>query len=230
MPRYIRKLLAAFYTRPQAAEILARLCVRKSTDTVFDTACGSGTILVAAYRQKLELQAREGRTGNSHKRFCESEIFGADIMPFAVHLTSANLAAMDVSTNIAHTQIIPADAIEPTQGRHYGTSLQLGLFSPARRARTSAGEEFEVVLQSVHPTRAKSKSKASDRSVRPTQAVLHQKLAVLDPILYNKGAFDLAVPCNKQSRTCVTCLQKFSENSARFQHKGNKALPWKQEQ
>jgi len=59
---------------------------------------------------------------------------------------------------------------------------------------------------------------------------LHQKLALLDPIRYNVGAFDLAAPCNKQSRTCVTCLQKFSENSARFQHKGNKALPWKQEQ
>ncbi len=149
MPRHIRKLLAAFYTRPQAAEILAKICIRGSADTVFDTACGSGTILVAAYRQKLELQALEGRTGNPHKRFCENELFGADIMPFAVHLTSANLAAMDVSTNIAHTQIIPGDSIELTQGRHYGTSLQLGLFSPARRARTTTGEEFEVVLRPV---------------------------------------------------------------------------------
>lgn len=34
VPTEIRKLLAAFYTRPQAADILARLTIRKSDDTI----------------------------------------------------------------------------------------------------------------------------------------------------------------------------------------------------
>ncbi len=48
MPPQIRKMLAAFYTRPQAADLLAHLSIQKSDETIFDPACGSGTILVSA--------------------------------------------------------------------------------------------------------------------------------------------------------------------------------------
>jgi hypothetical protein len=41
----------------------------------------------------------------------------------------------------------------------------------------------------------------------------------------------LAVPCNCDSRLARELPeQKFSGKSARFQHKGNKASTWKQEQ
>src|SRR5947207_11839465 len=46
----------------------------------------------------------------------------------------------------------------------------------------------------------------------PEIAQPHKVWGTLDAVRYNEGAFDLAAPCNKQSRTCVTCLQKFSEN------------------
>jgi hypothetical protein len=149
MPERIRKLLAAFYTRPQAAELLARLTIRSSGGTVFDPACGSGTILVAAYRSKERLHRLERRPGNPHRRFCEDEIFGCDIMPFAVHLTTANLAAMDVAETIERTQIIQGDSIELVPGRAYRGSLQLSLFPRPRRARTVTGEEYEVTLDLV---------------------------------------------------------------------------------
>ncbi len=149
MPRRIRKLLAAFYTRPQAAEILARLTIDHSDATVFDPASGSGTILVAAYRTKRRIFADQQNGGNPHKRFCEDEIFGADIMPFAVHLTSANLAAMDVAETIERTQIIQGDSIELVTGTAYETSLQLGLFRSPRKAKTTSGEEYEVTLNAV---------------------------------------------------------------------------------
>lgn len=55
MPKDIRKLLAAFYTRPIAAYLLAQLTIDNSNATILDPACGSGTILVMAYRRKLEL-------------------------------------------------------------------------------------------------------------------------------------------------------------------------------
>ncbi len=59
MPANIRKMLAAFYTRPQAADILANLAIRWSEDTVFDPASGSGTILTAAYRRKRVLSPKK---------------------------------------------------------------------------------------------------------------------------------------------------------------------------
>lgn len=149
MPPRIRKLLAAFYTRPQAAEMLARLTVKDSDAAVFDPASGSGTILVSAYRAKHRLYERERKPGNPHKKFCEEDIFAADIMPFAVHLTSANLAAMDVAETIDRTQVIQGDSIELVAGIAYKGSLQLSLFGAPRKARTTAGEEYDVTLDTV---------------------------------------------------------------------------------
>jgi len=111
MPRRIRKLLAAFYTRPVAAYLLAQLTINDANATVLDPACGSGTILTMAYRRKLELWRKEGRSGNPHKLFCEKQIYGCDIMPFAVHLTNANLAAMDPLTTIDLTQVALGDSL-----------------------------------------------------------------------------------------------------------------------
>lgn len=129
MPPDIRKLLAAFYTRPIAAEMLANLTISSSHAKVFDPASGSGTILTAAYRTKLSLYEESGATGNPHKEFCESEIFGSDIMPFAQHLTCANLAAMDVRETVTHTQILLGDSLEITPGTAYqGGVQQYGMF------------------------------------------------------------------------------------------------------
>lgn len=145
MPTEIRKLLAAFYTRPQAADLLAYLTIQTSDDTILDPACGSGTILTAAYRRKAELFASEGKAGNPHKRFCEQEIFGVDIMPFAVHLASANLAAMEPGTTIARTQIIQRDSLQ-LEPDGYPAGVQLSLFREAATARTTAGELYLVRL------------------------------------------------------------------------------------
>jgi type I restriction-modification system DNA methylase subunit len=145
MPTEIRKLLAAFYTRPQAADLLAHLTIQTSDDAVLDPACGSGTILTSAYRRKAELFTHEGKAGNPHKRFCEQEIFGVDIMPFAVHLASANLAAMDPGTTIARTQIIQRDSLQ-LEPDGYPAGVQLSLFHEAATARTAQGEEYLVRL------------------------------------------------------------------------------------
>ena len=149
MPKTIRKMLAAFYTRPQAADVLARLTIKNSSDSVFDCACGSGTILVSAYRRKLDLYQEEGHAGNPHKRFCEEEIFGSDIMPFAVHLTSANLASMDPSTSIQKTEIIQGDSLRLSRGYRYPSGVQVTLFPEAKRGYSMKGEELDVPLGKV---------------------------------------------------------------------------------
>jgi hypothetical protein len=150
MPGSIRKMLAAFYTRPLAADMLAQLCIELNGETVLDPACGSGTILAAAYRRKRALYDYQYRSGSPHKRFCEEEIFGSDIMPFAVHLASANLAAMDVSATLSRTQVIQGDSLKLTRGKVYQAGLnQLELFPPPRLARDVTGDAYEVTLPYV---------------------------------------------------------------------------------
>jgi len=91
IPFETRKAVAAFYTNNEAAEMLASLSIEDPDAKVMDLACGSGTLLVAAYHRKRELLERSGRYFGleEHKRFLEEDLTGIDIMPFAAHLGSA---------------------------------------------------------------------------------------------------------------------------------------------
>ncbi|MEM3726663.1 MAG: DNA methyltransferase, partial [Candidatus Bathyarchaeia archaeon] len=94
IPFEVRKAVAAFYTNNEAAEILAQLAIDRADAKVLDLACGSGTLLVAAYRRKRELLLREKGefTLEDHKRFLEQDLTGIDIMPFAAHMAVVHLA------------------------------------------------------------------------------------------------------------------------------------------
>jgi type I restriction-modification system DNA methylase subunit len=94
IPFEVRKAVAAFYTNNEAAEVLAQLAIDKADAKVMDLACGSGTLLVAAYRRKRELLLKEKGefTLEDHKRFLEQELTGIDIMPFAAHMAVVHLA------------------------------------------------------------------------------------------------------------------------------------------
>ena len=156
MPQKIRKLLAAFYTRPIAAYLLAQLTIDDPNATVFDPACGSGTILTAAYRRKLELWKLRGLKENPHKLFCEQQIYGSDIMPFAVHLTNANLAAMDPETTINKTLIALGDSLKLSPDQRikpgYKTLLEfLDIQNKNSQVEgfTRAGEKTKFLLRPV---------------------------------------------------------------------------------
>jgi len=146
MPKKIRKMLAAFYTRPQAAEILANLVIEKPNDIVFDPACGSGTILTSLYRRKRELFDGER---NPHRQFCEEEIFGCDIMPFAVHLSGANLASLDVSETIDRTQIILGDSLKLSLGKALIPGIASIFLPTEEMAYKRTGEEYIVKPKEV---------------------------------------------------------------------------------
>ncbi|KKN54200.1 hypothetical protein LCGC14_0594930 [marine sediment metagenome] len=87
IPFDLRKKLAAYYTKPLAAELLTRLTFETGDETVIDPACGSGTLLVHSYLQKRRILG----INSKHKKLL-SEIIGSDISVFATILASVNLA------------------------------------------------------------------------------------------------------------------------------------------
>ena len=118
-----RKLLAAFYTSIPASTLLAGLALApakwtdwdwSSVDTinnirVVDPACGTGTLLMAAYRQILQNHLAAGGVSATdpalHRALVERIITGADVVPAAIHLTAATLAAMSPSARFERMQL-----------------------------------------------------------------------------------------------------------------------------
>lgn len=114
IPFEIRKVLAAFYTHPVSAALLAGLSVDSWDTTILDPACGSGTLLVSAYKQKMRLyQKLHGyeKLKQIHKKFLENDITGIDIMPFAAHLTTLNLASQDIEQETDIVRIASMDSL-----------------------------------------------------------------------------------------------------------------------
>jgi len=94
LPPEARKNLGAFFTRPEAASLLASLAIREWDDRVLDPACGSGTLLAEAYKVKWSkaMERFPGMDPNElHELFLREHIMGIDIMHFAKELSTVNL-------------------------------------------------------------------------------------------------------------------------------------------
>ena len=99
-----RKFLATFYTRPEAAALLAHLAIpddggwedsdRVKDFRIADYACGTGTLIHAAYRRlnRLHLLAG-GDPERLHAHMMESSLTACDVLPSAVHLTASMLSS-----------------------------------------------------------------------------------------------------------------------------------------
>jgi len=147
IPFEIRKILAAFYTHPIAAEILAGLTIDNWNKAIIDPACGSGTLLVSAYKRKMELYTKLygfKNLRNIHKEFIEESITGIDIMPFAGHITTLNLTTQNIEQKTNTVRIAARDSLSlsralttylfKTEGIEispYTKEIQLGLFQIA---------------------------------------------------------------------------------------------------
>ncbi len=114
-----RKFLATFYTLPTSAALLGELAVSRLdavTDwsnpdaltrlQVADLACGTGTLLSAAYRA---LASRHRRIGGDdqvlHTKMMEHALIAADIMPAATHLTASMLSSTHPGTTFGNTRV-----------------------------------------------------------------------------------------------------------------------------
>ena len=113
-----RKFLATFYTLPTSAALLAELAASRldaETDwsdpnalvslQIADLACGTGTLLSAAYRA---LAVRYRQTGGDdrtlHRQMMEHVLVAADIMPAATHLTASMLSSTHPGTTFGRTR------------------------------------------------------------------------------------------------------------------------------
>lgn len=117
-----QKTSAAFYTRPATAELLSCLAIRETADCdrpidwgdselgrnvrIADTACGTGTLVRAGYRQIRHLHEKAGgRSSELHRDFMEHGVVAVDISAIAAHLTATSLSAMEPAVPYGDVQI-----------------------------------------------------------------------------------------------------------------------------
>ena len=168
-----RKYLATFYTLPASAALLARLAVAKlhgvdwsNTEAigklkVGDFACGTGALISAVYEQ---IAARHERAGGDpealHKVMMEEVLYGCDVMPSAVHITSSTLSGVEPSVDFQESRLYTMPYGRMEDGSVMIGSLELlqsssvlTLFNtsdPARRTG-SAGEEAASQVRAEIP-------------------------------------------------------------------------------
>ena len=129
-----RKYLATFYTLPASAALLARLAIAKlqgvdwgSADAVGslrvgDFACGTGALLSAVYDQIAARHEREGGSLEAlHPVMMEDVLYGCDVMPAAIHITSSTLSGAQPNVRYGHSRLY----VMP-YGRQQDTYVQAG--------------------------------------------------------------------------------------------------------
>lgn len=175
-----RKFLATFYTRPESATLLADLSIGMlgidwgNPDKVLslriaDLACGTGTLLGAAYGASRSRVRHSGIDDSTiHEQMLGSVLIGCDIMPAATHLTTSMLSSAHPTVYFDHTQVftLPYGTYSPTRtsigsldliseqfGRDlFGTGMELirGTSSGNHTtAPTIAEDEFELPHSSL---------------------------------------------------------------------------------
>ncbi len=166
-----RKFLATFYTLPESAALLAELAVglidadwsepaALTGLRACDFACGTGTLITAAYHAFLARHRRAG--GNDaaiHREMMERSIVAADIMPAATHLTISMLSSTQPTTPFEQTQVhlLP-------YGRQAGADVGFALGALDLIRKQHGTGLFEHTGIEVH--RGTGAPQASDESAR----------------------------------------------------------------
>lgn len=117
-----RKFLAAYYTTPASAALLAGLAIRGDktpagldwSDTeslkhtrIADFACGTGTLLSAAYQRVGQFhELAGGNAGTLHSYMMGGSLVGCDVLPAAAHLTAAMLSSVHPTLRYAESSIM----------------------------------------------------------------------------------------------------------------------------
>ena len=111
-----RKYLATFYTRPESATLLTHLAIpidawenvdKYRSFRVADYACGTGTLIHAAYDRIAHLHELAGGDPQlEHAHMIGNAITAADIVPSAAHLTASMLSSVYPSEVYEKTRVV----------------------------------------------------------------------------------------------------------------------------
>lgn len=111
VPHGLRKRIGAFYTNDAAAHLLACLAIHAPNARVIDPACGSGTLLLAAYLRLTALHGTKEGKGPRRKRLL-SQLTGIDVMPFAACLAAVNLLLQEPNDPCGSVRLGVADSTQ----------------------------------------------------------------------------------------------------------------------
>ena len=127
-----REYLAAYYTLPLSASLLAQLAVAKMDGVdwadpeavtgfrVADFACGTGALLSAAYEQiRGQHERAGGNPADIHRRMMQEVLHGFDVVPAGVHLTASTLSGAEPTNPLPGSTGIP-DALRTGGQRNSG--------------------------------------------------------------------------------------------------------------
>jgi len=141
LPEQTRERLASYYTKASSADLMIRLLIDKWNETVWDLACGSGTLLMTSYQYKKELyedikgDLNKKESVELHKKFIETQLTGHDIMPFSCHLTGLNLSAQNLNAKTDFMRVENKNSLE----------IDLDKVSTGKEAYATISNAFEHV-------------------------------------------------------------------------------------
>ena len=169
-----RKFLAAFYTTPASAALLAGLAVNEDTLLsngdwsnpqsiaalrIADFACGTGTLLSTVYQRVNQLhELHGGNTEEIHPQMMARALVGCDILPAAAHLTATALAGAYPQVQYDESAIFTAPYGVQPDGEvklgsidllRHGEMLQ-GLEITAKAIEATKGEEVDIWRYAPH--------------------------------------------------------------------------------
>ena len=129
---YDRKFVAAYYTRPEAATLLADLTMSGCDDDTWrdpdkirkiriaDFACGSGSLLHAAYAHMINCSPLDLEC--IHPELMSECFWAADIFPIATHFAVSSLSSMFPSTTFDDCRIYTRRlGVDDSGGYHLGS-------------------------------------------------------------------------------------------------------------
>jgi hypothetical protein len=136
-----RKFLAAYYTTPAAAALLAGLAIDPANAPVggswadvaamrklriADFACGTGTLLSTVYQRVGQLHELAGGDAEAvHPDMMAESLVGCDVLPAAAHLTASMLAGSHPMTRYTQSSILTVVYGRQSDGRLALGSLDL---------------------------------------------------------------------------------------------------------
>ena len=135
IPIDVRKIFAAYYTTLSSSHLIANLSIESADSKVIDLACGCGNLLLAAYFRKKFLSLEDGTnfSEQKHMDFLENDIYGIDVMPFAIFSTSINLTLLSSQVLVKNLK----SAIADSTSLNPGDSVKISYKHPKRLVQKS---------------------------------------------------------------------------------------------